>query len=48
MILLAHGQLTQGVRGKAWRPLGTCVRLAYELNLNLVDSGRGCKGMVRF
>ena len=30
-ILLAHGQLTQGVRGKAWRSLGTCVRIAYEL-----------------
>jgi len=39
MILLAHGQLTQGVRGKAWRSLGTCVRLAYELNLHLVDAG---------
>jgi hypothetical protein len=38
-ILLAHGQLTQGVRGKAWRSLGTCVRIAYELNLHLVDSG---------
>jgi hypothetical protein len=38
-ILLAHGQLTQGVSGKAWRSLGTCVRIAYELNLHLVDSG---------
>lgn len=36
-VLIAHGQLTQGVRGKAWRSLGMCVRLAYELNLHLVD-----------
>lgn len=39
LILLAHGYLTQGVRGKAWRSLGTCIRLAYELNLHLVDAG---------
>lgn len=38
-ILVAHGQLTQGVRGNAWRSLGTCVRIAYELNLHLIDSG---------
>ncbi|TVY40018.1 hypothetical protein LOCC1_G004739 [Lachnellula occidentalis] len=38
LVLIAHGQLTQGVRGKAWRSLGTCVRLAYELNLHLVDA----------
>lgn len=36
-IITAHCQLTQGVRGRAWRTLGTCVRLAYELNLHLVD-----------
>ncbi|RFU25152.1 hypothetical protein B7463_g11187, partial [Scytalidium lignicola] len=39
LILLSHGQLTQGVRGKAWRSLGVCVRLAYELNLHLIDFG---------
>lgn len=39
LVLLAHGQLTQGVRGKAWRSLGSCVRLAYESNLHLVDAG---------
>lgn len=37
-ILVAHGQLTQGVLGRAWRTLGTCVRLAYEMNLHLVDA----------
>lgn len=36
-IITGHCQLTQGVLGKAWRTLGTCVRLAYELNLHLVD-----------
>ncbi|RHZ50597.1 fungal specific transcription factor domain-containing protein [Aspergillus thermomutatus] len=36
-ILAAHFQLTRGVLGRAWRMLGTCVRLAYEMNLHLVD-----------
>jgi hypothetical protein len=36
-ILTAFCQLTQGVLGRAWRTLGTCVRLAYEMNLHLVD-----------
>ncbi|KND93288.1 hypothetical protein TOPH_02354, partial [Tolypocladium ophioglossoides CBS 100239] len=36
-IIAAHCQLAQGVLGKAWRTLGTCVRLAYELNLHLID-----------
>lgn len=36
-ILTAHRQLTQGVLGKAWRTLGTCVRLSYEINLHLID-----------
>jgi len=44
-ILLAHGQLTQGVRGKAWRSLGTCVRIAYELNFHLIDSGHACENV---
>ncbi|KAF5253679.1 hypothetical protein FANTH_1370 [Fusarium anthophilum] len=38
LIVTTHCQLTQGVRGRAWRALGTCVRLAYELNLHLLDS----------
>ncbi|KAF9786548.1 hypothetical protein IL306_014130 [Fusarium sp. DS 682] len=38
LIITSHCQLTQGVRGRAWRALGTCVRLAYELNLHLLDS----------
>ncbi|KAJ0420815.1 fungal-specific transcription factor domain-containing protein [Aspergillus carlsbadensis] len=36
-ILTAFSQLTQGVLGRAWRALGTCVRLAYEMNLHLID-----------
>ncbi|KAL2847564.1 fungal-specific transcription factor domain-containing protein [Aspergillus pseudoustus] len=38
LTIATHLQLTQGVRGKAWRSLGTCIRLAYELNLHLVDA----------
>lgn len=40
IIIATHCQLTQGVRGKAWRSLGTCIRLAYELNLHLLDADR--------
>ena len=36
-IIATHCQLTQGVLGKAWRSLGSCVRLAYEMNLHLID-----------
>lgn len=36
-IIGAHCQLTQGVLGKAWRSLGLCIRLAYEMNLHLID-----------
>lgn len=38
LIIATHCQLTRGVHGKAWRSLGLCVRLAYEMNLHLVDS----------
>lgn len=37
-IVAAHCQLSQGVLGRAWRSLGTCVRLAYEMNLHLIDT----------
>lgn len=37
-IIAAHFQLSQGVLGRAWRSLGTCVRLAYEMNLHLIDT----------
>jgi hypothetical protein len=40
LILMTHWQLIFGVRGRAWRDLGTCVRLAYELNLHLIDCRR--------
>jgi len=40
LILTAHWLLIQGVRGRAWRYLGNCVRIAYELNLHLVDAGK--------
>lgn len=38
LIIATHCQLTRGVHGKAWRSLGLCVRLAYEINLHLLDS----------
>lgn len=40
MILNTHCILVQGVRGRPWRYLGTCIRSAYELNLHLIDAGK--------
>jgi hypothetical protein len=37
MIIVTFQKLIRGVRGKAWRSLGECVRVAYELQLHLVD-----------
>ncbi|PHH93379.1 hypothetical protein CDD83_3692 [Cordyceps sp. RAO-2017] len=39
LILASHRLLIGGVKGRAWRLLGQCVRIAYELNLHLVDAG---------
>lgn len=38
LIIVTHCQLTRGVHGKAWRSLGVCVRMAYELDLHLIDA----------
>ncbi|SPO03174.1 uncharacterized protein DNG_05856 [Cephalotrichum gorgonifer] len=38
LIIATHCRLTRGVHGRAWRTLGMCVRLAYELDLHLVDA----------
>ncbi|OQV03081.1 Fungal specific transcription factor domain-containing protein isoform 2 [Cladophialophora immunda] len=37
LILNTFSQLIKGVRGAAWRRLGICVRVAYELDLHHVD-----------
>ncbi|EAW15391.1 fungal specific transcription factor domain-containing protein [Aspergillus fischeri NRRL 181] len=37
MALSSFYELTKGVQGRAWRLLGSCVRVAYELHLHLVD-----------
>ncbi|KAL5354737.1 hypothetical protein ACLOAV_000826 [Pseudogymnoascus australis] len=41
MILTTFQQLICGVRGRAWRALGRCVRIAYELYLHLIDTNKG-------
>jgi hypothetical protein len=38
LTLITFQQLIKGVHSKAWRSLGTCVRVAYEFYLHLVDS----------
>lgn len=40
LILSTFYKLTNGVRGRAWRLLGSCVRIAYELRLHLIDYER--------
>ncbi|KAF2179306.1 hypothetical protein K469DRAFT_641512 [Zopfia rhizophila CBS 207.26] len=37
LALTTYYLLTNSVRGRAWRLLGSCVRIAYELRLHLVD-----------
>ncbi|OCL03304.1 hypothetical protein AOQ84DRAFT_154229 [Glonium stellatum] len=37
MILTTFQLLIEGVRGKAWRTLGGCIRMAYELELHCID-----------
>jgi hypothetical protein len=38
MIINTFQLLIKGVRGNAWRSLGTCIRIAYELRLHLIDT----------
>ncbi|KAM0453143.1 hypothetical protein ACHAPV_009099 [Trichoderma viride] len=40
LILSTFHQLSQDVRGLAWRSLGLCIRVAYELNLHKIDADR--------
>jgi hypothetical protein len=37
LVLVTFQQLIKGVRGRAWRSVGECVRIAYELQLHLID-----------
>jgi hypothetical protein len=40
MVLTTFQQLIKEARGQAWRSVGNCVRIAYELQLHLVDSDK--------
>jgi hypothetical protein len=40
LTLTTFQQLIRGVRGNAWRALGGCVRIAYELHLHLIDTDK--------
>jgi len=42
-ILTTFQHLIRGVRGIAWRHLGTSIRLAYELELHRIDSAEGSR-----
>ncbi|OAL27051.1 hypothetical protein AYO20_09859 [Fonsecaea nubica] len=40
IILTTFFQLTKGVHGRAWRWLGTCIRVAHELDLHRLDADK--------
>lgn len=44
LILTTFQQLTNGVRGRSWRALHTCVSIAYDLHLHLVDKNNNKRG----
>lgn len=41
LVLISHWLLSQSAHGRAWRYLGLAVRSAYDLNLHMVDCGKG-------
>lgn len=41
LILATHWLILKGVRGKAWRSVGVCIRLVFELGLHTTDSDNG-------
>lgn len=43
-ILITFYHLTRSVRSKSWRTLGDCIRLAYDLNLHIVDANHDPNG----
>ena len=40
-ILVTDRLLIQGVRGRAWRSLGLCIRIAHEMGLHSIDANVG-------
>ncbi|RFU24936.1 hypothetical protein B7463_g11399, partial [Scytalidium lignicola] len=38
--LITHWLLIKGVKGRAWRYLGLCIRLAYEMGIHMMDAGK--------
>ena len=40
LILVTHWLILKGVRGRAWRYLGLCIRVAFELGLPSTDDGK--------
>ncbi|KEF51399.1 uncharacterized protein A1O9_12548 [Exophiala aquamarina CBS 119918] len=40
LVLVTHWLLIRRVRGRAWRSMGLCIRIAYELGLHTIDKGR--------
>jgi hypothetical protein len=44
LILITFHQLTRNAQGTAWRSLGMCIRITYEMKLHLVDNDRSYTG----
>lgn len=43
LVLISHWLLSKSAHGRAWRYLGLAVRSAYDLNLHMIDRGKGTK-----
>jgi hypothetical protein len=39
-ILVTHWRIIKGVRSRAWRDVGLCIRIAFEISLNTVDANK--------
>lgn len=45
LILLTQWHIIKGVRGKTWRRIGLCIRLAYEMELHCVDANKDSESL---
>lgn len=46
LILITHRRVIKGVRGRAWRSLGLCIRVACELGIDSVDVGKDAQSEI--
>jgi hypothetical protein len=47
IVLSTFAELVRGARGQSWRSVGVCVRMAYELELHLIDADKPGTGQLK-